>query len=216
MLIEGVIKTVSGFIYMSRETNWVWQGIKRRTEAVHTCIHTNIEITHNNYYYYYDFFWPRWASHRKLTRSVKLPIYLGGFLPPVHLKNDFNTVQVSLDGHCAKCVNILVQSLTLRWAFLKTVEFSKKASQGLVCQQSLELVWTSLVESVPTFHLPACYGHVSCKYKNKLSGVCLNGKKDSQQTPQVKFYSILPSCSLRCSTSCPTSVFLPGVPAITD
>lgn len=47
----------------------------------------------------------------------------------------------------------------------------RKLSGFCVSQQILELVYKTIVESVLTFHLPAWYGHLNCRSKNKLSRI---------------------------------------------
>ena len=56
-------------------------------------------------------------------------------------------------------------------------------------QQILELVNKTLVENVLTFHLPAWYGHLNCRSKNKLSRIVLIAaeKLANPKSPQFNF-----------------------------
>ncbi len=66
-----------------------------------------------------------------------------------------------------------------------------KLSSLSVRQQLLELVYKTTVESVVTFHLPACYGHLNCRSKNKLSRIVSMASKivGKSQKPLTQLYT---------------------------
>ena len=117
--------------------------------------------------------------------TSQLEINVGKTKELFMLKPDITILPVSLDGQVIESVEdfkYLGTVLDSQMSFSANTEYIyKKCSQRLyllrklnsfsVSQHVLELVYKTMIESVLTFHLSAWFGHLNCKFLNKLSRI---------------------------------------------